>query len=561
MKILGVVPARGGSKAIAGKNLTPVAGRPLLAYTAEAARASTRLTRVVVSTDDPAIAEAARALGLEVPFLRPAALAADDTPMLPVLQHAARELARQGFSADAVVLLQPTSPLRRAEHIDRAIDMLEQTGADSIVSVVEVPHQFTPVSVMRLDGERLSPYLGDASVTRRQDKPRIYARNGPAVLAVRTRVLERGSLYGDDCRPLVMAAGESIDVDDSEDLALVDLLLGDGPLRIRYRRPTEYRKVDVAQLRPGDSYKQLIAKRTHPIDELVRIHGRIPDDLLTPRRCPTCGVADAALELEKDHMRIVRCAACDLVYVTPTFDEAHYETVYRSAEYQEIVRDLGIRSHQYRVERFGRERVDIMARHLRASRPRILDVGCSTGFVVEAARDRGWDGVGLDLNPSAVEYGHSRGLDLRNVALDDAGFEPASFDAVCLFDVLEHLLDPVGTLRAAVRLLRPGGIVFLYVPNYDSASRLLMGKDAHFIWPTHHLNYYTPSSIRDLLRREGLRTEYLATEGLDLVDYLWYRREVHGKRDEGVEEIADLLQFFVNAGAYGKNLRVIGRRR
>ena len=119
----------------------------------------------------------------------------------------------------------------------------------------------------------------------------------------------------------------------------------------------------------------------------------------------------------------------------------------------------------------------------------------------------------------------------------------------------------MGTLRAAVRLLRPGGIVFLYVPNYDSASRLLMGKDAHFIWPTHHLNYYTPSSIRDLLRREGLRTEYLATEGLDLVDYLWYRREVHGKRDEGVEEIADLLQFFVNAGAYGKNLRVIGRRR
>jgi SAM-dependent methyltransferase len=130
---------------------------------------------------------------------------------------------------------------------------------------------------------------------------------------------------------------------------------------------------------------------------------------------------------------------------------------------------------------------------------------------------------------------------------------------VSLFDVLEHLLDPVRTLRACTRLLRNGGIVFLYVPNYDSASRLLMGKDAHFIWPTHHLNYYTPATIRDLMTRESLDTVYLATEGLDVADYLWYRREVQGRADEGIEEIADLLQFFVNAGAYGKNLRVIAR--
>ena len=108
--------------------------------------------------------------------------------------------------------------------------------------------------------------------------------------------------------------------------------------------------------------------------------------------------------------------------------------------------------------------------------------------------------------------------------------EPASFDAVSLFDVLEHLIDPLPVLRACTRLLAPGGIVFLYVPNYDSASRLLMGKNAHFIWPTHHLNYYTPATIRDLMAREGLRTEYVATEGLDIVDYLWHRREVLGNR-------------------------------
>ena len=331
-------------------------------------------------------------------------------------------------------------------------------------------------------------------------------------------------------------------------------------MNIPYRRPSDYQPVDISKLRPAGSYKQLIEKRTHPIDELVRQHGRIPDDLLKPRSCPTCGGADPRLELEKDHMRLVRCGACDLVYVSPTFDEAHYVEVYASQEYQDIVRDLGIKSHDYRVERFGRERVGLMARHLTMPVPRYLDVGCSTGFVVEAARDAGWQAVGTDLNPSAVEFGQGRGLDLRTVALDDAGFADGSFDAVSLFDVLEHLIDPSATLRACTRLLAPGGIVFLYVPNYDSASRLLMGRNAHFIWPTHHLNYYTPATIRDLMTRQGLDTVYVATEGLDIVDYLWYRREVLGKQDESVEEIADLLQFFVNAGAYGKNLRVIARR-
>ena len=167
--------------------------------------------------------------------------------------------------------------------------------------------------------------------------------------------------------------------------------------------------------------------------------------------------------------------------------------------------------------------------------------------------------AGIDLNPSAVEFGRGRGLDLRVASLRDAALAPGTFDAVSLFDVLEHLFDPTATLRDAGRLLRPGGIVFLYVPNYDSASRLLMGRDAHFIWPTHHLNYYTPATIQDLLKREGFEVEWLATEGLDVVDYLWYRREMQGAVDDGIEAIADLLQFFINAGAYGKNLRVVGR--
>ena len=223
--VLGVIPARGGSKGIAHKNLAIVAGRPLLAYTADAARASRRLSRVIVSTDDPAIADAARALDLDVPFFRPPELATDTTPMLPVVQHAVDAMSADGFAADAVVLLQPTSPLRRAEHIDRAVELLESSGADSVVAVTEVPHQFNPVSVMRLEGDRLVPFLDGPQVFRRQDKPLVFARNGPAVLATRADVVRRGSLYGDDSRALLMTPEESLDIDSEADLERLEYLL------------------------------------------------------------------------------------------------------------------------------------------------------------------------------------------------------------------------------------------------------------------------------------------------------------------------------------------------
>jgi CMP-N,N'-diacetyllegionaminic acid synthase len=225
MRVLGVIPARGGSKGIPNKHLRQVAGRPLLAYTADAARGSRRLDRVIVSTDDPAIADAARELGLEVPFLRPAALAADETPMLPVLQHALSHLDGAGPTIESLVLLQPTSPLRTAAHIDAAVDLLDRSGADSVVSVVEVPHQFNPVSVMREQDGRLAPFLDGPLPTRRQDKPRVLARNGPAVLVVRARVIAAGSLYGSDCRPLLMTAADSLDIDTPADLDLLDYYL------------------------------------------------------------------------------------------------------------------------------------------------------------------------------------------------------------------------------------------------------------------------------------------------------------------------------------------------
>jgi len=212
MDVLGLIPARGGSKGVPRKNLAPVGGKPLLAWTVEAARAASELTRVVVSTDDEEIAAEA---GVEV-LRRPAELADDDTPMLDVVRHAVSEL-----GPEVVVLLQPTSPLRRAEHVDAAVRLLLESGADAVVSVVAIPHRYSPEALMDVVDGRV---VARGSARTRQEKALAYARNGPAVLALRSERLG-DDLYGGDCRPYVMDARDSLDVDDSFDLELADLLL------------------------------------------------------------------------------------------------------------------------------------------------------------------------------------------------------------------------------------------------------------------------------------------------------------------------------------------------
>jgi len=164
---------------------------------------------------------------IKPPFLRPPHLAVDEAPILPVLQHAIQWLAEnQGFHTDALVLLQPTSPLRRAQHIDAAVDLLLTSGADTVVSVQEVPHQYNPASLMKLDNDgTLKPFLEGEMILRRQDKPRVYARNGPAILALLRRTLDSGRLYGGKVLPYEMGPLESIDIDDQDDLALVEALI------------------------------------------------------------------------------------------------------------------------------------------------------------------------------------------------------------------------------------------------------------------------------------------------------------------------------------------------
>ncbi len=226
MEFLAVIPARGGSKGIARKNLAPLAGKPLLLWTCDAARGAQTLSRSIVSTEDPEIAAAAKGAGVEVPFLRPESLARDDTPIIDVLKDIIGTLEKtERYRPDAIVLLQPTSPLRTAKHIKEAIALFTAAGADTLVSVMEVPHRFRPQSLMTMKGDSLLPLQDGPVVTQRQDKEKLYARNGPAILIVTTATLEKNSLYGQKCVPYLMDRPSSVDIDHEDDLLFASSFL------------------------------------------------------------------------------------------------------------------------------------------------------------------------------------------------------------------------------------------------------------------------------------------------------------------------------------------------
>ena len=224
MKVLGVITARGGSKGLPGKNLRVLAGKPLIAHTIDTARESKAFDRLILSTDDDAIAAAGRSQGCDVPFMRPAELARDETPHLPVLQHAVAWLAaHDNYTPDAVMILQPTSPLRRAVDIRESVGLLESSGADSVVSVSEVPAHFNPMRTLRIDEQGFATLFVTGEpvrrrINRRQDMPAAWTMNG-AIYLFRTSVLSAAepSLYGARTAAYVMPQEFSVSIDSLDD--------------------------------------------------------------------------------------------------------------------------------------------------------------------------------------------------------------------------------------------------------------------------------------------------------------------------------------------------------
>ncbi len=228
-KVLGIIPARGGSKSIPQKNIKDFLGKPLIAWTIQAALESGILDRLIVSTDSEEIASVARQYRAETPFMRPSELAADTTPTLPVLQHAVQWLReKENYTPDLVMLLEPVSPSRRPHHIIEAVKIFnENKEIDSLVSVTEAPSQYNPHWLFKIgDNGCAELFTGEKLkdiVPRRQSLPKVYAKNG-AIYLFRTDCLFRNppSIFGETAKLYVMGNEYSIDIDNQEDWIIAE---------------------------------------------------------------------------------------------------------------------------------------------------------------------------------------------------------------------------------------------------------------------------------------------------------------------------------------------------
>lgn len=219
MKILGLIPARGGSKYIPKKNIKILNEKPLIQYTVEAAFMAKHLSKVILSSDDDAIIEVAKNLNLEVPFVRPKNLAEDTSPTLGVIQHALQFYIEKGIHFDAVCLLQVTSPFKTGEFIDEAIQKFKASNCDALVSVQKVPDEYNPHWTFNENTSgNLELFTGEKEIiSRRQDLPKVYHRDGLIYITKTSVLLEQNSLYGSKLTYIKSPSDYTINIDTPED--------------------------------------------------------------------------------------------------------------------------------------------------------------------------------------------------------------------------------------------------------------------------------------------------------------------------------------------------------
>jgi CMP-N,N'-diacetyllegionaminic acid synthase len=223
MQIVAIIPARGGSKGIPRKNVVNLAGRPLIYYTINAALTSSKIDKVIVSTEDPEISEISKKFNAEV-FLRSPNLAEDDTSMVEVILHVIDQMKAKNISPDLVVLLQPTSPLRNSTDIDNAISLFLEKSPDMIISVSEFEH--SPYWGLKIIDSFLEPMFREENeLSGRQKLEQIYYPNGSIFLFKPQIMLEKKTFYPPKSIPYIMPRERSLDIDDAFDLGLVEFLL------------------------------------------------------------------------------------------------------------------------------------------------------------------------------------------------------------------------------------------------------------------------------------------------------------------------------------------------
>lgn len=223
--MLAIIPARGGSKGLPGKNIRLLSGKPLIAYTIEAALKAKEITRVICSTDSPEIADVAVKFGAEVPFLRPAELASDNSLAIDTYIYTVKKITKNGSFINDFAILLPTSPLRNEMDIDNAIKIFREKNADSVISFYPAPHPFNWYCYIDDHGILQNIFSNNSLLKNRQDERQAYLPNGAIYIFNYQVLVEKRTYYTEKTFPYIMDRNRSIDIDTIDDFAYAEYLL------------------------------------------------------------------------------------------------------------------------------------------------------------------------------------------------------------------------------------------------------------------------------------------------------------------------------------------------
>jgi len=315
----------------------------------------------------------------------------------------------------------------------------------------------------------------------------------------------------------------------------------------------EYIPVDVGRMREPKFIEMQMKYNEREIERVNQMHG-----WKNVEACPLCGATEYTKEFEKFSSPLVRCHGCDLRYHVRV--PVDLGDIYMDDDYVIYVSTDEEDQWQYRKNRFGTERVRLLARYCGDLKgKKLLDIGCGNGFFLMAAKEAGAVCVGGEFSKKFSEFTRKRvGVPVYQEPL--TRFPERDFDIITSFDVIEHIPDPLSFVKSAADLLKPGGHMLLYTPNFDSFSIKVIGPYSSIVAPQQHVILFTQKALAYLGRKAGLEVVHTETKGLDFLSILAYQDFLGQKRDAFVETWVHELQAMIDASGAADYMRVIYRK-
>ncbi|MFC2051131.1 class I SAM-dependent methyltransferase [Chloroflexota bacterium] len=323
------------------------------------------------------------------------------------------------------------------------------------------------------------------------------------------------------------------------------------------------KKIDIEKLHPEGVLETAREMREEDMRHYLNpATGKVRDDLCEYINCYICDQDDTELLFEKEGFNFVKCKTCGLAYVNPRLSPERLLEFYNSRRFEYQFKNLFIKSAEYRQERFYSERLDYIESYMMPGQ--LLDVGCAAGHFVESAIGRNWDAHGIEVSKYATDYAQNV-LKLRNIfntTLIGAKFPSDYFDAITCWDTLEHLTEPLENLREIHRILKSKGMIFVIVPNFDSAEVMLFGKDCDTIVADAHLIYFTPETLQKMLEKAGFKVVFKETKGIDIDHAIFNIVNVcNNKYDtQFLEDKKDVLQEIIDLAVKGNFLFMFAQK-